>query len=535
MARTIAPGNPTPVQPVNVKIPDIDLSVFDEMGDKKIKLATQNFKLYATSAINAESQSAYQKFKNNPIALANAMSKLPDMLNDLPESIQAEFKPKIDANAISLITKAQANQQAQIAKQNKINANANVAYNMNQIADSYFNVLRYYDSPDEEKRELDLKVYQAYRQNLADLVNMTDENGNPLYNESLRQKMAMPKEAILAGLSQYINRMEKDQLTDWFEKKFQNRDQFVRDTLIDQDVYDSADTMIRKRIKQLADTSTVTTHGQAWYDQANLITQPTEVAIEKAKSWDFTDDKSIDTLAKTAKEITLSKYYNPTLQTSPADFLQAYNVYGQLLNNMPENLTPDNQGKLIKALASANQRLLGLAKEINLPPETADKIQETMRKALTDKVARQKLLDTNFGGKFIESTYTPMTDQSNTLFTTVFDTQQQKGIAELARGGQVQDSINKWNEVAVQNYNIELGQAILYYLNGDYDTFNRAVAQADRNFDKTRAGFIVRSDNEWARLENALAQGQPALVNYMGRIYEFKGFDNRGALFTERN
>ena len=31
MARTIAPSNPTAIQPVNVNIPDIDLSLFDKI------------------------------------------------------------------------------------------------------------------------------------------------------------------------------------------------------------------------------------------------------------------------------------------------------------------------------------------------------------------------------------------------------------------------------------------------------------------------------------------------------------------------
>ena len=83
MARTIAPGTPDPIQSPDVKIPEIDLSMFDKVGDQKIKSATQNFQLYATTTANAEAQKAYQKFKDNPIALANALSKLPGMFKDL--------------------------------------------------------------------------------------------------------------------------------------------------------------------------------------------------------------------------------------------------------------------------------------------------------------------------------------------------------------------------------------------------------------------------------------------------------------------
>ena len=151
MARTIAPGNPTAIQPANVNIPDIDLSLFDKLGDDKIKSATQNFKLYATTTIQGESQKLYNKYQNNPLALANALEKLPETLNELPESVRAEFLPKIQSTAFTLVQKAAANQEKAIEKQNKLMAEGQADGLERQIGDSFFNSLHYYDAQEDNK------------------------------------------------------------------------------------------------------------------------------------------------------------------------------------------------------------------------------------------------------------------------------------------------------------------------------------------------------------------------------------------------
>lgn len=540
MARTIAPGTPTSIEALNVNVPDIDLSVFDQYGDYKIKSAMQNFQLYATTTANAEAQKAYQKYKNNPIALANALTKLPAMFNDLPKSVQADLKPKLDSNAISLVTKAQANQQAAINKQNKALAQANAVLNMNQLSDDYFNVLRYITSPDEEKRPIDMAIYKQHRTELEQLTNITDEDGKPLFSETQRTKMLMPKDATVAGFKQFVNRMESDQLKEWDEKIFQNQTQFMEDTNIDADTYESMENYLTKRKKALDDDKVRKLHGQAYYDATNLITEPTQLNIEKAKAYDFTDDKAIDKLAKVAKETTQAKYYAPDQPTSPTAFLQAYTIYGDLLKNIPDDLNVQQQQEMIAAFTRANERLLDISKASNLSPEDTNKIQYAMKKALTDKVAKKALTDINFGSRVQEfmDTIDPAVLQGYAATTNI------KTVRENADMIQRQEDILKkkytnsakeWLDLAIRQYNIDIGNIIDTFLMGDMETFKQQVAQADRRFDKTRASFIVPDEFQWQRLENALAEGKPALIQYGGRMLEFKGFDNRGALFQERN
>ena len=537
MANTIAPATPAPAEAVDVKIPDIDLSVFEKMGDQKIKAATQNFQLFATTTANAEAQKAYQKYKDNPIALANALKKLPGMFGDLPQSVQRDMKSRLDSNAISLVTKAQANQERAIIKQNKALAHANAILNTQQIAEDYFNVLRYITSPDEEKRPIDLDIYRQHRQQLLGLTGMVDENGNPLFSETQRAKMTMPKDATVAGFKQFINRMELDQLKEWDEKIFQNQDKFMKDTDIDADTYESMTTALTKRMQALKDKSVREIHGQAYYDQLSLISEPTELNIEKAKAYDFTDDKAIDKLVQASKETTLGAYYDPERKTSPTAFVQAYNVFAETLANTEDVPDAEDQARVVATAAEAMEQLAAIASETNLNPEYADRIKQSIQKALTDKEAKQVLVDADFANRTraqslaLSATQTPFF--TNTPTEAFKKGQEQKG--EYARSALYRGAAEKARELADRRYNNDIAIAMLYYLAGDYDAFRNASAQADRNYDMNRASFIVRSNAEWERLQNTLAEGKPALLNYMGRTLEFKGFDNKGAVFVERN
>lgn len=519
MARTIAPGNPTPIEPVNVNIPDIDLTIFDKYGDDKIKSATRNFQLYATTTANVEAQKAYQQYKNNPIALANALSKLPGIFNELPESVRAELKPKFDANAISLVTKAQANQQALINKQNKAMAHTNATLNMNQIADDYFNVLQYITAPDKEKRPVDLDIYRAHRAELNNLVNLTDENGTPLFNETTRAKMAMPKDAVVAGFKQFINRMESDQLKAWGENIFQNQTKFMEDTNIDADTYESLDTYYVKRLKALNDTSVRTMHGQAYYDQVNLIDNPTQVALEKAKAYEWTDDKALDKAVESAKAITQATYYDPTRRTAPTAFLMSYNMFSDTIKN--NDWSPEGREQAIAQAFQALNKLKDFAQEANLPPETSDALLHMITKSLWDKEAQQALLDSGFGLDFAPSTIETLAHPGDAITATIF------GNYSIEKGKQDAE------KTAFENYTRNLERAVPYYNAGDYDNFKTAVANAHKQAMMDRAGYIVKDGYEWERLIREYNEGKKPIYNYLGRMLEFKGFDNKSAVFEE--
>lgn len=507
MARTIAPGRPVPVNPVNVNIPDIDLEIFDKLGDAKIKTAMQNFDLYATSTVNLESQKLYQQYKDNPIALANALSKLPEAFTDLPESVQRDMKGKLDTTAISLVTKAQANQEKAIIKQNKALAHTGSNLLMTQLAEDYFNVLTYITAPDEEKRPIDLQIYNTHRAQLAGMTALTDENGNPLFSETQRAKMLMPKEAAVAGFKNFIARPEIKQLEEWDANIFQNRDKFMQDTGIDADTYDSMDQAIKARIKAMKDTNARVLHGQAYFDAINLITEPTQLNIEKAKANGIIPARTIDKIAQASKDSVIAKYYDPTKKTIPGAFLNALADMSQTISN--DDWSIEGREKAIGEAAQSLLYLSELAKQTNMSPELVDKMKAAIRATLVNKQAAETL-------QFA------MPQIKNNM-----------GYIDYANIGSTLESdmtAEKTKKLAKQNFENNILTAMDSFLRGDFETFNTQVAQADRQYKMNLIGFMPYTQTQWAQWQQDVENGKEVMLEYKGNQYKFNGFDSEKPL-----
>jgi hypothetical protein len=532
MARTIAPGQPTPIKPVEVDIPNIDLELFEKVGDNKIKNATQNFQLYATTTSNAEAQKLYEKYKNNPIALANALSKLPEMFKDLPQSVQDQIKPKMDSNAISLVTKAQANQEKAIAKQNKALAHANAVLGANQIADDYFNVLRYITSPEGEKRPVDLAIYRQHRAELERLAASTDEDGKPLFSESQIAKLLMPKDATVAGFKQFIARPELEELQEWDKDVFQNRTKFMEDTGIDADTYETMETALKQRLSALSDDKLRELHGQAYQDQMSLINEPTKLNIEKAKSYDFVNDKDIDNAVEASKKMTLAAWYDPMKPTNPAAFIMGINQFGEALQN--NDWSPEGRERAVRQAYGALTQLERLAEETNMDQGTVRSITDSVWKALTDRQAQQAMINTGFGAMFDPDTGTTRNLRED------LKERYGRGGSSLSDAEKIAMFVAKPKKDAEAakikanaNYSQNLRRAVPYILNNDYQNYSEAVRNADKQWKMDAASYIVDNGFEWERLERELAEGKKPIYKWMGRTLEFKGFDNNGAVFDE--
>ena len=553
MARTIAPGNPTAIQPVNVNVPDIDMSLFDKLGDAKIKSATQNFKLYATATLQGESQKLYNKYQNNPLALANALEKLPETLNELPESVRAEFLPKIQSTAFTLVQKAASNQEKAIEKQNKLMATGLADGLQTQIADSFFNRLRYFDAPEEDKRPLDLDIDRANREQLRKLTTITDADGYPMFSDSQRAKMFMPKDAILNGAKQYINRMEPEQLKAWYGNKFLDRAKFMQDMDVDDDIYDSIEQYVGKRIKWLEDDKIVKRHGQAYYDQVNLIDQPTQVNIEKAKSYDFVDGKLIDNAVKSAREITQAKYYDPTRRTSPDAFIGSLNLLGDAIKN--NDWSVEGRERAVAQMFQTLGKLEDFAQQTNMSPEQTNALAAMIKKAVTDPEANKALNDS--GILTFHNFANPMASMFNIPSNILEQTGEQykQYIIEQPDLGDItiRDVMNPANRflakqainysqikgaqaaesIANENFSKNIERAVPYYLSGDYQNYAIAVKNAWDRKAMDAASYIVKDGYEWERLLREFKEGKKPLYNYMGRMLEFKGIQGGKAVFEE--
>jgi len=512
MARTIAPDRPTAIEPVQMEIPGIDLTLFDKIGDYKIKSATQNFQLYATTTANAEAQKLYQKYKNNPIALANALQKLPDMLKDLPQSIQDQMKPKMDTNAISLVTRAQANQEKAIAKQNKALAHANATLGMSQLSGDFFNVLRYITADEADKRPIDLAIYRQHRAELEKLAAATDENGNPLFSESIRNKLLMPKDSSVAGFKQFINRFELDDLKAWDEKFFQDQDTFMAITGIDADTYEAMGTAMKNRLKALADTKTRTLHGQAYYDATNLISEPTQLNIERVKATGVIPEKTINKIVEASKSATEGKYaYDPDRMTSPGAFIEQLANFTETVNST--DWSPQGRNEAIGQAADSLWYLSRLAKQTNMSPELVDKTVQIIQTALLDKVAAETL-----------DTTLPQ------IKNNIYGADGHINLAQLGVDLNTKDSADNVRKLAKQNYEANVLSAMDSFIRKDMDGYNQKLANADLQYKMDSLAYMHFTPAQWKKWQQDVENGKDVVIEYQGNAYKFNGFNAQNPL-----
>lgn len=252
MARQIRPENAPEVKARSYKIDMPDWSNIDKLGDMQIKAANENFKLYAETLVSTESAKLYDQFQNDPINLANALGKLPDMLKGLPEEIQTQMNKKMYLNGVSLVKRAQANQARVQKEEMKANAIKSAQNTNKALVSDFYNMLSDTTKPEIERSPVNKDIYLSNRINLDELADVKDEMGQPLFTESQKESMKMPKEAAIVGLQQFVEPMSKAELDDWKQMVFDERERFQDEFQVDDETYESMDKAIeqQKNIKE---------------------------------------------------------------------------------------------------------------------------------------------------------------------------------------------------------------------------------------------------------------------------------------------
>lgn len=256
MARTVKPGEVKEIKAPQYKVTQPDFSAFEDAGDAQIKAANENFKLYADSIINNESLKQYEQFKNDPINLANALSKLPDVFNDLPDEIQGEAKRKLYLKSVALIQKAQDNFQREQDKQNKRMADENIALNKSDIAKAYANVLQNQAAKAEDKRPIVNNIFIQQASELKDLADLKNDKGNDAYTAQEKDNIANIAAVQLDSSKQFFEDMlanDNDDLEnsrEYLKDITENPVSFKNQTLMPDNVYDAYKSYAEQRIDQ---------------------------------------------------------------------------------------------------------------------------------------------------------------------------------------------------------------------------------------------------------------------------------------------
>ena len=551
MARTIAPGQPTPIKPVEVDIPDIDLTLFEKIGDEKVKTATQNFQLYATTTANAEAQKAYEKYKNNPIALANALSKLPGMFKDLPQSIQDQMKAKMDTTAISLIIKAQSNQEKIINKQNKAMAHARARLNMGLLSDDFFNILGDMTAPEGEKKPVMWNIYNTHRAELQSLAAMTDENGSPLFSESVREKMLMPKEAMLTGFKNYIYRANLDQLTKWDKDVFQDRDKFIKQTGIDGATYDSFETALTARIKQLKSNDRKIKKTQADLETAELIKTGDEMKAKILEENPDAPKKLVKRALELNKKFVQDHWYDPDRESDPGALLEVISVIGKAAQS--PDTSPDGMEKKIELLIDAGERIAKNRDKLNMSDEDVNNYVDWMYSSIADKgfidninaldvkpwvdgviAARKADMESNF------AMYEPRAIEK---MEEDIDAYHAKGkLSPLEKQAKEYAESTTWKSRGIDDRNTahklaydKAHYGLLEIMNYLKATGNRDAAK--NMWNRLKYDFVKTYNSNWIpgtdfdRLQYEYDSGKKPIYFHNGINWEYQGYQNNGSIF----
>lgn len=512
--QTQRPGAPSEVRALQFEDKRPDVSKLTEFAGKAYKDSITNWNYYLKNEWKKQSDEAVAQFGDNPAQLMGALEKIRTSMlpEDTPKQIRDSFLEDTYYDSASIMNKAQTNYNTRQRKETKANAGIYADGLTDDIATSYFNVLTYNTAPAEEKRPMDLEIYVKQRADLAKLADLTDDDGNFYFSETQRKNMKNPSEAILNGFRDFIYRPELKQLQEWDKKIFQNRDEFMKSTGIDGKTYDSMEKLLKQRMKDLKDTETREIHGQAFYEASALITDPIQTNIDKAKTDGIIPNKTIDKIVKASEEATKTTYYyDPKRKTSPGAFMNALANLTETVNTT--DWSPDGREKAIGEAAESMLYLSALAKETNMSPELVDKVKHAIRTTLTNKEAAETL------------------DLTSSQFkNNMYDYAGHIDYARFGREDLTTSAAKKTKEVALQNFETNILNAMNSFIIGDLETYKTQVAEADTQYKIDLVGFMPYSSAQWKQWQKDVDSGKDVVIEYMGNMYKFNGFNSKEPL-----
>ncbi len=241
MKQTRAPGTPPDTKTIQFKDSRPDVSKIEQAAQKAYKDSLTNWDFYVKNEWKKQSQEAVNQFGDNPAQLQAALEKIrTGMLpSDVPESIRNKFLEDTYYDSASLLNKALKQRKVAEKKDTTINANEYANGLTNNISTDFYNVLAYNESEDAEKRPFDVEIYNKNRSDLAQLADLTDDNGVPYFTAESQKEMKRPVSAIMTGFNSFIEQKSLPALEQWEQDKFNKKDEFMADTGIDDETYNA--------------------------------------------------------------------------------------------------------------------------------------------------------------------------------------------------------------------------------------------------------------------------------------------------------
>lgn len=550
--QSLRPGAPSEVRALQFEDKRPDVSKLTEFAGKAHKDSITNWNYYVKNEWKKQSDEAVAQFGDNPAQLMGALEKIRTSMlpKDTPKEIRDRFMDDTYYDSASIMNKAQTQYKARQRKETKANAGIYADGLTDDIATSYFNVLVYNTAEPEEKRPMDVEIYVKQRADLAKLADLTDDDGNFYFSETQRKNMKNPSDAMLAGFREFIYRPDLKQLQKWDEEVFQNRNEFMKNTGIDDKTYDSMEKALKQRLKDLKNDGDRKIKTQAMFEAADLIKNGNDKArVDELRQNANAPKKLIDKAVKLNEDIINSHWYDVNRESDPTSALEVMGVVGEIVND--SDTTPDGlERKVEKAITALDTAIKG-APKANLSDKELIQLRDWLSDSITDDglakniqmldvtpwinsvvEARKAEIETNYAmhePKALEKFENELEAYHSKGKLSPIEQKAEESVLDTVKHGWIQRE--RSHRLAYNNAKMGLYDTMNYLrATGDVDGAKNMLAQVKYDYIKTyNSDWIPGTDFD--RLQKEFDEGKKPLYLHNGILWEYQGYQNNGAVF----
>lgn len=513
MARQIAPGSPRTPNVLRIDPPKMDFTILRNMADQKEKSAVENYELYAQTSWRQISDAIFNNNKNNPIAVSFLLDRtiqniLPD---DMPDDMRNKYLAKFTMDSMGLVSKAETNRQVQIDLQNKQMVQAGVADLTSDLERDYIGLLRYNMSPAEDKRPVDVEIYNERLLELANLANFKDSTGKYIYSESQRRSMLEQADTKLNGAKKFFDNMlinNPENAKDYYEKFILQPVEYMEQSRMSRDTYDDFRKYAEQQLKNYDQDIEDSKFNRTILETLALTVDYSDEKYEKLR-----DSKLDDGVLKKLKdETTKFNTYNGARAISPEAMFVALDNARELLDNT--DYTPKGREKALSQYADALEETGRWADENGLSESDSNNIRKVLVGAAADAGFADIVRDVLTLNDILQVSNYGSAAASDEVLTAT------NALVEDALDSRAAETAK---DTAVKRAKRLAEQVLTVYASGQPDKAKQLLQDGRKQVIRDKYSWLV-APTEFDRLESAIKNNEPALINRYGLVYEFQGY-----------
>lgn len=515
------------------------------------KVVVENWTLGHANLVNDILTQAYEQNPNN-LARFNEMveSGVLKATEKLPESLARKLRAGAESKASAFQTKIKNNQMDAFDAEQKQKIGImqetltgdtplGVAGLQKMIYDGLIN-------KDENQVIQAKKNLDAARKQLSNLAEVKNSRGNYVIGTPTeRNALKQGEFGMMDAFRTNIESLPKDGLVDFYNNVFQDKKKYMENTGVSFESYDKQDKIITDRIKAFDMKDKIEMRDQDFFE-ASRISKVDPAVWEDIKSHGTLKQETIDTIDKAIKEA--GKKGDPD-KVFFTDQNQGFLAGLAELQNAISTDTgaPDYNDKLLQAAAKVDMNIAQMHRN-----GLGDEQTEILRRALSGVVSDQNFADAlnmNDDSFFSEIVRGANNDYRKSVESAAESIRAKYAnnpnpMAQRQMEQELKDlELNKWANPYLRNRRTEFtGQTktALNELAGRYSAQIVALEQAGQHEQAMQLKhdankeliFLKYSDwiprQEFARLENALANGKKAYTQIGGSMFEYKGLTQNG-------